>query len=71
MGYPVEINVGVDKQSGRFFAHSWVTVMGNPIAYGAPPGTFKVVYSYPPKGTHAQNNHGGHYGEEKTFAAAG
>ncbi len=71
IGYPVEIHLGVDKKSGTFFAHSWVTLEGERIADRIRPGTFKVVYSFPSETISNLSKNGGSHEKQKHSAAAG
>jgi hypothetical protein len=71
MGYPVEIHLGVEKKSGKFFAHSWVTLEGKRVADRTRPGVFKVLYSYPRKSILDLKKNGGDHEKQKRCAAAG
>jgi hypothetical protein len=46
-GQPVEFCVGVMKAEERFVAHSWVSLLGNPIVAADRGRGFRVLYSYP------------------------
>jgi len=47
LGYPVTIQVGVDKAGGALQGHSWVTIGGTPVGEPAPTQRFTVIYAYP------------------------
>jgi transglutaminase superfamily protein len=46
-GYPVTIQVGVDKVGGALQGHSWVTIGGTPVGERDPTQRFTVIYAYP------------------------
>ena len=46
-GQPVEFCVGVMKAGESFVAHSWVSLLGNPIVAADRGRGFRVLYSYP------------------------
>ena len=48
-GQPVEFCVGVMKAGESFVAHSWVSLLGNPIVAADRGRRFSVLYSYPDK----------------------
>ena len=47
MGYPVTIHFGVRKDEQILHGHSWVTLLGKPVAERTGNEVFTVVYSYP------------------------
>ena len=47
LGYPITIQVGVDKVGGVLQGHSWVTIGGTPVGEPDPTQRFTVIYTYP------------------------